>query len=363
MMIAYVLKRMLRTPLPCIAAVMITFAFTLILGRLTAAIHTQNTQLEVMYDNMKINCVFADPKGKTDNILITNTVIDVCFSENYKLSAYIDDPLFKRSLTYRTGNKDALLVGVNSNRLDDRLRDLQDSGFTGSDYVAFVNEHSGYQIGDTVNLTVRLDSMYEDVKFTVAGVYPGEESDTIYCPWNVVCELAIRLGGQVSAESGSFTLADNHRLTEFKTMADEYFDKVDVSGNGISRRLSGVALVIHDDEFRRVTSATMRNIKMLETLMPFFFLLSFGLGFLVSFLLTRNRYQEFNLMRRVGVKPTVIVAVTLFEQALLALAGIGFGSVFVREVMVLALFLCFVTGSFVSSLLVFRKSVLGTRGE
>jgi hypothetical protein len=312
---------------------------------------------------MKINCVFADPKGKTDDINIIDTVIDVCISEKYRLSQYIADPLFKRSLNYRIEGGDALLIGVNSNRLDDKLKDLQDSEFTSSDYKIFVNEHSGYQIGDKVNLIVRLDSEYEDVKFTVAGVYPGEESDTIYCSWNVICELAIKLGGQISAESGSFTLADNNRLAEFKTEADEFFDKVDVSGNGYSRRVSGVALIIHDSEFRSTTSATTRNIKMLETLMPFFFMLSLGVGFLVSFLLTRNRYWEFNLMRRVGVKPPIIVVLTLFEQSLLALIGVGVGTVLAREITALMLFFCFVIGSFVSALLVFQKSIIRTRYE
>jgi ABC-type antimicrobial peptide transport system permease subunit len=326
-------------------------------------INMQNNQLEAMYNNMKINCVFADPKGNTDGIFITNTLIDVCISENYTLSQYIDDPLFKRSLKYRTEIGDALLIGVNSNRLDEELKDLPDSVFQRSDYVIFVNEHNTLKTGDTVNLIVRLGRAYKEIKFTIGGVYPGEENDTIYCSWNVICKLAVMLGGQISAESGSFTLVDNHKLTEFKSVANEYFDKVDVSGNNVSNHQSGIALIIQDNEFRTVTTATTQNINMLDALMPIFYMLSLGVGFFISFLLIRNRFKEFNLLRSIGLKPHFIILITLLEHTLPALIGISCGMILTCEVMGILFFLLYIIGAFTSLLLVFQKSVMKTRSD
>lgn len=362
-MIKYSLKRMLRSPLPCIVTVLVSFSFTFLLGHLVATSDTLYKQLNSVYDNMKIKCQFADLVGKTDGIYISNTLIDVCFSENYELSKYIDDALFMRSLDYVSDKGNDLLVGVNSNRVDDKLMDLPESAFTGSDYVVFVNEQSGYRINDTIDLIVKLGSSYEEVSFKVAGTYTGEDSNTIYCSWYVICELAERLGGHISAERGCFTLTDNRRLTEFKTVADKYFAKVDVSGNSRTDSQSGIALIIYDSEFRSTYAAIIQNIKLFETLMPFFYVISLGIGFLVSFLFTRNRYMEFNLLRRIGVKPTVIVTMTLLEQTLLSLIGVGFGTIYIGESNSLKLLLCFMVGSFLSSLLIFRKSIIKLRSE
>lgn len=362
-MLIYMVKRMIRAPFPCIATVIITFAFTLMLGRLTVTISEQNRQLEAIYDNMRINCVFADPNGKTDDILIINTLIDVCTSNKYKLSQFISDPLFKRSLNYRTETKNSLLIGVNSNSLDDRLKDLPNNVFQSCDYVIFVNEHSDFVVGDVVDLIVRLNETYEEVGFTVAGTYPGEKSDIIYCPWKVICELAIDLGGQISAESGSFILADNHRLNEFKTEANEYFAKVDISGDGFTNTISYIALLIHDNKFQTTTSAVMHNIKMLYILFPIFYILTLGIGFLVGFLLIRNRYKEFDLLRRVGVKSKIIIGTVLIEQSVSALFGVGLGMILTKKITGVLLFMLYILGAFISLLLLFSKSIMGTRSE
>lgn len=362
-MLIYSLKRIVRAPLSSIAVILIACAFSLLFGGMTATINMQAKQLDKIYDSMIINCIFADIKGKTEGILITNSFINICLTEEYKISPYIDNPLFKRSLTYIIENGDALLVGVNSSKIDSRLSTLPDSVFMGTKYEIFVNEHSPYEVGDKVELVVRLGSRYKEVKFTVAGTYPGENTDTIYCSWNVICELALTLGGEVSAESGSFTLSNNRNLVEFKTLAEEYFDKVDISGSSNIKYVSGIALIILDKEYQTVTSAALRNINMLRTLVPLFYIVSLGIGFLVSYLLTRTRYEEFNLMRRVGVNSFVIIGCTLFEQSMLSAIGIIIGFSIVLDIKIILLLLCFVMGSFISSLLVFKKSVMKSRSE
>lgn len=361
-MLNYVIKRIIRSPFSCFVTVIIAFSSTFMLGRLNEVIRDQNKQLEVVYDNMKIKCDFTDSKGKADGIFITNTIIDVCTTENYRLSQFISDPLFKRSLNYRTESVNSLLVGVNSNRIVDLLSDISDDIFQSSDYIIVVNDQSGYAMGDKVNLTVQLEDVYDEVEFTVAGTYSNNMSDVIYCPWNVVCDLAIKLGGQVSAESGSFTLSNNYRLNEFKTLAQEYFSRVDISGDGKNTML-GLSLVIHDNKFQTTSSSLMRNINMLNILLPIYYILSLIIGFLVSFILIRHRYKEFNLLRCIGTKSYKIIGTALFEQFIFALFGVGLGIFLNKEIDGLLLFTLYIFGAFISVLLVFCRSIMRARSD
>ena len=80
-------------------------------------------------------------------------------------------------------------------------------------------------------------------------------------------------------------------------------------------------LLLRDAAFLKLTESMERNIAIGRVMSTVISLLILLLGFIISWLMTFTRRQEFALMRGLGVKKQQVFASFFLEQAILSLAG------------------------------------------
>ena len=105
-------------------------------------------------------------------------------------------------------------------------------------------------------------------------------------------------------------LQDLPHLDDFKAeMKKAGFDK------------GSAVLVIDDGQLQRVTAQLRRQIRLLRSLQPVFFVLVAAIGFGLSFLVLRSRRREAAVMRSLGARRSLVFGILFEENALFSLAG------------------------------------------
>lgn len=349
----YALKHMRRSFLSCLAAIAASLIFSLLLCELNYALASQNTQLNEIFDSIEVKCVVSDVKGtKTDRLQINPTYVDACTNPVYEISEYIKDVCFKRRLRYNAiipGEEPSIeniaeapyLIGISMLEADSSL--LPQNGVT----VDFFNGYDETDlntdkmicivpaslVGDkapsadmTLSLAVTYDygPMFEKkpivADLIVAGTYTGivSEEDSIYCPWGAICSLAVEAGDIYMADSLSFTVKDNRKLNEFKSILWKYYSPVDVTAGD---SIYSYAITVNDAVLNESVSSIDRNITLLNILIPLLLISSIGIGFVTSLILTRNRRPEFAVMRSMGARRGNVFFVAFIEQLMLGVLG------------------------------------------
>lgn len=190
----------------------------------------------------------------------------------------------------------------------------------GSELICCISQN----LTDTVNadgtLTVEL-SFFGETKLRVIGIVIGSEN-IVLCPFDTQLIGDAKSAAVFLMDRCVFTIPDASRLEEAKAAFAEWFV---TPSPAIGDNSQTAGLLIQDAEFSAARAQLQTHIALLWRLRVVFFLLGCVFGFLVAFLVNRNRLREFAVMRLLGLSgPTVALSVVL-EQFLPMLPGIGFG--------------------------------------
>ena len=354
----YAIKRISRNLISSLALMLVALAFVLIIYELDYSERSQEAQLGEVYKSFEIKCVVSNLVGtKTDGLDITPTYVDACVDPTYNLSSYIKDVCLKKSMKYEPMQElyndtyevsgDPSIIGISRLEADQSLSSENgvkvsfDSGYgeealNGNDKVCIIPDNIyDYLVGNSdggvsLRLIVSVDEVSQwytpvETELKVIGKYTNVtgKSQTIYCPWGTICDIAYSCGGDRSADSLSFTVKDNYKLEEFKGILADYFHAVDVS---IGEDNTKYAIMVNDLIFLQSITSIERNINTLRALIPVIQALSIGIGFISGFLFIKSRKPEFAIMRSLGTGKGMVFTEAFFEQLILGILGACIGT-------------------------------------
>lgn len=357
-MTKYAIKRISRNLISSLALMFVALAFVLIIYELDYSERSQEVQLEEVYKSFEIKCIVSNLIGtKTDGLGITPTYVDACVNPAYDLSSYIKDVCLKKRMKYEPMQElydappevsgEPSVIGISRLEADQSLSSENgvevsfDSGYgeealSGNDRVCIIPDNiydylAGNSDGDIhLRLIVSVDEVSQwytpvETELKVIGKYTNVtgESQTIYCPWGTICDIAYSCGGDRSADSLSFTVKDNYKLEEFKEVIADYFHAVDVS---IGEDNTKYAVMVNDLIFLQSITSIERNINTLRVLIPVIQALSIGIGFISGFLFIKSRKPEFAIMRSLGTGRRMVFAEAFLEQLILGIIGACIGT-------------------------------------
>ncbi|QRN82514.1 hypothetical protein JR338_08775 [Chloroflexota bacterium] len=207
-------------------------------------------------------------------------------------------------------------------------------------------DENGIELGDTVRLALYLTIpdrgvLMEAYDFVVAGTYyQGSRPPVIYTPWAVITDIPIiydymyeelmiydgeipedaRYSNEYLADtinSATFLMKNTQELSDFRDyLEDNYYSQI----GSINR--NRLAVVIEDKALMDAIESIDQHLAFMNIIRPVMLALSTVIGFILSYLLTRNRLHEFAVMRSLGTKRFHVYSAFFLEQLLLFLLGI-----------------------------------------
>ncbi|HOZ37870.1 MAG TPA: hypothetical protein PLH64_03885 [Anaerolineaceae bacterium] len=230
------------------------------------------------------------------------------------------------------------------------LQGYSDENFLNPEYIVvlpdrFMSEQA-LELGDVIRLAVyepdeNFGVLVEAFDFKIVGSYfQGSRSPVFYVPWNLLTEVrmgtdlgrTVRLNPEdpdspkvaglpyeyVAASVDSATIIpENPRDLDGLR---NYLEESDYSQIGIIRS-NRLAVVIEDKALADGLLSIRQHLSFLGLIIPIMLLLSGLIGFILSYLLTRNRLPEFAVMRSLGSKKTQVYLAFFLEQFFLLLIG------------------------------------------
>gem|GEM_PF-2576240 len=354
--ISYALKHIYRSLIKCLSMMFIVLSFIFLFCNFSNSIRVQEEKLDFVYKTIPIYVEVSDYRGNNrDNLALPNGFyVETFTKEKYEMSNYLKDVSLKRELSILYfGNAENLnsideefrLIGITNlnhvkNSYAERGFDFEIGFKEGLDYDIFTKSSNlclvseelllsaEKKIGDMISLRLITKASVHsgkdefgnitispvDAKFEIAGVIKGAKFNEIYCSWDKAAEL-----GALSDNCGTkytdilrATISDNYKLNEFKGKAKEHYVSV---GAKMFIGTKVYALTVYDDIFTKAVTQIQRNIQFLKAVFPLVVVFSFVIGYLVSYLFTRNRKKEVAVMRSLGVsrfKAFITIMIELF---------------------------------------------------
>lgn len=370
--IAYAFNRIKRDFKGCIALTLLSFSLVLFICILDDTIAKKELQLKEVYKNLDVECVVSNLRGtQTDNLNIPHYILTLFLSDEtiyqgikdpLPFSLYIKNLELKLSLKYEYLDEDEKVFIMNMSLADDLVglthtsadnsiaqessttityfNNYNKSLFLSDEAVCIVSTdvYQTLSKDDEGNCFVRLavgdftarDEIFAEQRLKVVGTYTGD-SRTIYCPWEIIEELSIKITGVTHTDSLRFSIKDNHQIDNIKTLLTRYFTNVDNSGALKEHLGSNIlthyeyAITVYDGTLNKTASILKDNIRVLEILRPIIIIISFLIGFVASFLFVRNRKPEFAVMRSLGTKKRMVFGEVFIEQFSLGIIGTTLG--------------------------------------
>ena len=340
----YLLKRLWRRPWLSLCSVMMSIVLCVLIGYLSDYRQEQQDRLEEAEKSYDILCVVTDQKGtKSTSLRMDANILDYILDEGTALAPYMRDLRITKEFKYSApdygvapmnGTDFTPLIGVTNERCADILNPalgvdvsyFVDDFYERTDYVCLVSEGLYLELQEKVVLLNITDPIIDPkkepelgkaaVKFQVVGYYAGRGTD-IYIPFGAAMNLAQEVSLRTSCDSIAFLAADNLNLAAISQAAMEKFGVVDP----LSTNPEGLALTIQDEQYRATVATLEQNIQRVSYLVPVILLLGLGVGFLASFLSTRNEKKTYALMRTLGMNSKKLFWSILREQMILAVVA------------------------------------------
>ena len=169
----------------------------------------------------------------------------------------------------------------------------------------------------------------------------------------------------------SATLKDNNHLDEVRELSQEWFVEPNLLGHRTpwdqhDCSFYPYALDIDDSLLARAEATLRGNIAMNQMAALLVFLLSAGAGFLIGFLMIRQRKREISLMRTLGTRNWAIYMGFMVEQMLCVIIGTAIGGAAFgwQPLERLLIFVCVYFVSLTLALIIFlRRNLLATMKE
>lgn len=340
----YLLKRLWRRPWLSLCSVMMSIVLCVLIGYLSDYRQEQWDRLEEAEKSYDILCVVTDQKGtKSTNLRMDANILDYILDEDTSLAPYMRDLRITKEFKYSApdygvapmnGTDFTPLIGVTNERCADILNPalgvdvsyFVDDFYERTDYVCLVSEGLYLELQEKVVLLNITDPIIDPkkepelgkaaIEFQVVGYYAGRGAD-IYIPFGAAMNLAQEVSLRTSCDSIAFLAADNLNLAAISQAAMEKFGVVDP----LSTNPEGLALTIQDEQYRATVATLEQNIQRVSYLVPVILLLGLGVGFLASFLSTRNEKKTYALMRTLGMNSKKLFWSILREQMILAVVA------------------------------------------
>lgn len=340
----YFLKRLWRRPWLSLCSLLMSLVLCVLVGSLFEYRQTQQERLDAAKNSYDILCVVTDLRGtRSTSLRIDSGILAYVQSSDSALAPHMRDLRLTKEFKYSAPGYgvDALhgtdytpLTGITSERCADLLDPRRgvavtyftDDFYQRTDHVCLVSEDLYLQLEDDtirLNVTDPIINQNEEpglgkgsVEFQVLGYYAGQGSD-IYMPFEAAMKLAMELSLRTSCDSIAFLAADNQNLSAISAAAAETFDVVDP----LAAQADGLALTVQDAQYRATVATLEQNIRRAGYLLPLILLLGLGVGFLASFLSTRNESRTYALMRTLGMSSRDLFRSVLREQLILAVVA------------------------------------------
>lgn len=356
-MLGLTMKRMLRAPLPQIAVLLFATAVSIIICTLHAASQEELRNYENVYQTIPVELTVTNLSAtRAEDLEIPSWYLSVFTSTNTdSLAEYVKDLQVKSSHAITAVNGigyPATLVGITSISCEGQL--LPENGcnitwmdgydetiFSESQALCIVPKDMLINV-DTEEQKLVMDfsyiitnGLYEEPEvreyqrtFTVAGTYLGGDGVSVYCPYPVVEQIYRQLRENQTLDSLSATLSDNDRLEETREKKAAWFATPNPLGEKTEwgdRVYYDFALYI-DDALLVKTAASMENSMAINRACTLIvYVVSTTAGFLIGFLMIRNRKREIALIRTMGAPQGTVYFEFALEQMVCVILGIILG--------------------------------------
>lgn len=340
----YLLKRLWRRPWLSLCSLLMSVVLCVLIGYLSEYQAEQQMRLEEVQTSYDILCIVTDLKGtKSTSLRINEETLEFVLDKNGALTPYMKDLRITKEFKYSApdygvdslnGTDFTPLVGITNERCADILNPalgvevtyFVDDFYDRTDYVCLVSEGLYLELQEnTISLKITdpiIDPKEEPelgkgtIEFQVVGYYAGRGAD-IYMPFSAAMNLAKELSLRTSCDSIAFLAVDNQNLTAISLAAMDKFGEV----NPHATNPVGLALTIQDEQYRSTVATLEQNIQRVGYFIPIIMLLGLGVGFLASFLSTRNENKTYALMRTLGMNSKKLFGSILREQMVLAVVA------------------------------------------
>ena len=327
MLWSYIGKRLRRNVGQLLLLVSMIIAVTVLLFGLHQYRAEMEARLDQVYDEFEIRCTVTEAGGaQITGLRIKKEIIALFEPSDGKLLPYVKDVFLIREVM-------SSLVGETPIKLyatTDPAAAPQTEGFpivfyegytsedfAGEEALCVVSKPMLRTVDESSNITVQLDR-YGTVEFRVIGYYNKDES-AVYASWDALNDVFRNKGVNTTANSMSFTVADNRQLNELKQMLSEFFAPASTVYQGGSKP----GLIIDDALFRDQVTILERGILLMQIVQTLILLLSISIGCLLAYLNIRTRRLELAVMRSLGTRRGALYTEVLCEHAMFCLLGVA----------------------------------------
>lgn len=361
-MIKRVLRRSIREPIPCIAAVLFTAILTVIL----CFLHRSQMEEQQNFDNTYRSTPITFEITWLDGTRLNNSapasghmadILPELFLGTCSHQPQFDDlvaDLQIRMSYYGTlcaAPMDAdteaepeiitehqQMVGITSAQVaKEQNPQFKDSieWYDGFDESIFRTNQfvcvapSSFDGMDEIMMTFSNRGEYT-CTFRIVGLYTETGNNDLYCPYAVIEQIYARVNEPKHVQHLSGRLANNDDLELFRERAKEWFATPNPLGDPtpwgkMSYEYYPLAIDINDSLLKNLESDMQQSMTINRIAAMLVFLLSAGAGFLTGFLVIRSRKREIGLMRTLGNSNGSVCLEFGLEQLLCVVAGVILG--------------------------------------
>lgn len=298
----------------------------------------QEKALGKTIDNTEIRCTVTNINGRTNNIQVLSTWIDMLTGKrqdnegNLQVHVKEINCMAKEILV---APKDVELRRIYTFDSDLELQQMSGAVISlyegwseeclkGTEKVCIIAESLLPYVqnnGEVENFRIQTKDG-QNVELQVIGQVSGLSENVLYCPFYMEFQESVTTVSLL--DSCSFIIRDNSELDAAKEELYQYFSK---PVKGISSDSSKAGLLVQDETYLASVTEIKNNLALLKILLPFLFVMTACINFFAEFLINRRHLKEFAVMRCIGQKRSDIFVRTLLEQGILTMTGSIFGGI------------------------------------
>lgn len=351
-MFLHALRRLRRTPVPAIGILLFAAALSIVLCILQKSNDTELEKYNETYHTIPVQVSITNLSGTSyTNLGISEQIADFFTSEDC-LGKYMKDLQKVCSHSIQGDHFGSKLVGVTSLELSPELwaengttieweTGQSEQIFAGNEPMCLIPNTLDTQTDEKTRaeyVELLFEVMGRDelkshtLRLQVAGTYRGGDGRSIYCPYPVCAQVFIEFNEFMVTQSMRATLKNNDDLEAFRAEAKQWFaepnplgEKTPYEGNEFIQKYYPLALSINDELLQRAALTLQTSITTNQICTVIVMTLSAAAGFLIGFLMVRNRKKEIALMRTMGTPNRSIYLGFALEQMLCVVLGIVLG--------------------------------------
>lgn len=337
-MLRYIFRQFVRRPLIPLALLLFSGCVASVLCGLHASSQQAQAHYDSIYDTIEVRCRVTTMTGsRSDNLRMSMNDVKFFTDQYGAASAHIADMVtdvqIKGQQALDGDLRGYTLYGMTSVELASALH--SDNGghiswcdgfdahmLAGSEDFCIIPDLLTDRVQEgAITLPILMGYTDEPHELTlpVGGVYQGRDIRGVYCPFGVLAELWRSTREPVgSIMAINARVLDNHRIDQLAARAAAHYPPPDPRNVSSSQ---SYALYIDDALLVRAEQTLQSSLLMSRITSVLVVMLTACAGFLLGFLIVRQRGREIVLMRTMGTPTSTIYAGFAFEQMLCVILG------------------------------------------